>query len=320
MFLGIDWEPIMPAITAVLVLGTVAIGIAGLFSDSHTKRGKLTRSGWRVAALMVVLGIFTFLSGLANQKIADAKERKLAAERTRQFQAQIGTLRSVTGRLGGVSGSLSELQSNMGESLRTQRGLFSKADANLRISGALQRQSQADTRNLLRGMFEESNRITPERVAVSVDYSCEAPVHPPSYPDVKGVQVAIEGDHGTELSLVSTVSTRVSDEIVFQNFLSELGRYESFEAWRNARVRIRITGSPKGPILPIPNHSVEDGPPHLQIQPQRCPMLVRLYLNGREMIEKFGYFEPTERVDPLFYLLEFEDLRVDPNRLPRFIK
>lgn len=312
MFLGIDWEPIMPAITALLVFGTVVLGIAGLYSDSHTKDSRLTRSGWQVAGFMVLLGILTVLSGLANQKIADAKERALTAERNKQFQAQIGALRGVTGKLTGVSGSLSELQSDMGESLLTQRGLFEKADANLRLSGALQNQSREDTVNVLRRVFEESHRIAPERIAVSIDYSCNAPVHPPSYPRVKAVQLAIEGQNGTELSLVSAVSTRVSDEIIFHDFLAELGRYEFFEAWRDAHVRIRITGRPDLPS--------DDVPRLPQFKAERCPMLVKLYINGREMLEKFGYFEPTEPESPYFYLLEFEDLRVDPAKLPRFRK
>lgn len=313
MFLGIDWTQWLPAITATLIALTVLVGIRGLYQD-HTKDGKLTRAGWGVVAAMVVLGILTFLSGLLDQRIAEQMERAEAAEREERFQRQMSALR-------GVTGSLSQLQGDMRGSIGAQRELFDVANRSLGVSAALQREQRDNTKSVLRRVFAEGNRISPERIAVSIDYSCLAPIDRRSYPTIEAVQVAIEGERGTELSLVSRVSTRVSDEIIFHDFLAELGRYETFEAWRNARVRIRITGGPMT-LGTSPEDRAEVRAEEEELRrrgieflPVRCPMLVKLYLNGREMLEAFGYLERTSR---FFYLLEFEDLRVDPRRLPRF--
>ena len=153
MFLGIDWAPWLPVITALLILLTVLVGIRGLYQD-HTKDGKLTRAGRAVVAAMVFLGVLTFLSGMLTSRIADQKERAEAAEREERFKRQMSALRGVTGTLRGVSNSLSDLQGGMQNSLRAQRDLFGKADDNLRMTGELQSLQQANTLAVLRRVFD----------------------------------------------------------------------------------------------------------------------------------------------------------------------
>lgn len=304
MFAGLDGTSWL---TAALMALTVSIGILGIFQEHHTQEGKLTRVGWVLIGAIALFGLLTFVSAQRDRYAAEQKERSDSVERARQFQSQMG--------------ELSRLQRQMQSSLDSQRQIAGTTDENLRMSGRLQNQAQANTSSVLRRVFAEGHRISPERIAVSVKYSCRAPFYHGSYPAIQAVQVAIEGERGTELSLVSRVSTRVSDNIVFHDFLAELGRYETFEAWRNARVRIRITGSPMTlGTSPEDREEIRAEEEELrrrriEFRPMRCPMSVRLYLNGREMLKTFGYLERTSR---FFYLLEFENLRVDPNRLPRF--
>jgi hypothetical protein len=320
MFLGIDWEPIMPAITAVLVFGTVAIGIAGLFSDSHTKRGKLTRSGWRVAALMVVLGILTFLSGLANQKIADAKERLLAAERAQQFQAQIGALRKVTGTLGGVTSSLTELQGNMRESLGTQQSLLSAADQNLRLGADLQQQGQANTVAVLRRVFEESNRLGAERIGISVTYGCTAEDPEENPPQLESATLQIAGGSRRYITLSTTEKLAVAEGAIFHGFLGDLGPYESFAPWRNARVTIRLTARPTALGHELTIDSVRRRDELIERlgrrpRPAVCRAAGALILNGRQVVTTPSAITQNHNGQ---WVAEFADLRVDPQRLPRF--
>jgi hypothetical protein len=121
---GVNSEPILSAVSAILVAGTVIVGIAGLYSDEHVKQGKLSRSGAAVPALMIVLGVGSVLPGVASRKVADRKAREESERRDAQFQRQMTMLRNVTNDLGTVRGSLRD-------SLRRQEHLYGVATRNL---------------------------------------------------------------------------------------------------------------------------------------------------------------------------------------------
>lgn len=303
MFLGIDWEPVMPAITAVLVFGTVVLGIAGLYSDSHTKDGKLTRSGWRVAGFMVVLGILTFLSGLANQRIADAKERALAKERTKQFQAQIGALR--------------RLQGDMQGSLRSQRELYSVADRSLGISTTLQRQTRANTDAVLRRVFSETNRVALERIILAFTSECPLIDRYTDPPKIDGAMITFS----PSTPQAGIFAFQPTDEI-FRNFWGALGPYESFEAWRGVRIMITLHAKPPmGQIIPLDDFTRLSPEERSRIgrvpDDYKCPVSVTLIVNGRDVLMAKGRLE---RVSANYWSADFIDLRADPAKLPRFTR
>ncbi|HYH70405.1 MAG TPA: hypothetical protein VEX16_03780 [Methyloceanibacter sp.] len=312
--IDVSWPSlVILALTALTIGVTIYIGIRGLHTNL-VRSGKLTPKGRKLAIAMCGLGLLTFALGLGDKIISHQKEQAEARERTHQFRQQME-------KLEGATESLTQLQAGMQNSLSRQELLYGIAGQTLRVSDNIQREAQANTLNVLQRVFSESNRISPERIAVSVDYSCPLIDHPyPGYPTVEAVQVALSTGYTTEVSLVSRVSTRLSDAYIFHDFLADLGRFETFRAWRSAKIRIRVTGrAPLGTPAELRNE-IRAADEELRRQghqfvPMRCPMVVRLYLNGRQVLRQFGNLTRTSR---MFFVLEFEDLRVDRNRLPRF--
>lgn len=304
MFLGIDWTQWLPAITAALIALTVLVGIRSLYQD-HTKDGKLTRAGWSVVAAMVVLGILTFLSGLLDQRIAAEKERAEAAEREERFQRQMASLRG--------------LETGMRESLGKQERLFGVANRNLNTSEALQQQTQANTLTVLRRVFEESNRLAAERVAVAVSYVCPRIDPYTDTPEVNAAVVYARTSSGLQIQLRTEQKVAINSQVIFHGFVGELGPFERFDTWRTARVDIGLGAS--APITRVLNMDEflamtdEQRARRGQVPPgYACPAMVTLILNGREVARADGQIASWGP----FYTADFGNLRVDTRRLPRF--
>ncbi len=306
--------------TAVLIFGTVYLGIHGLGREYRTKKQqKLNASGKQAMRWMIGLGVLTFASTMLGGLISSYKEGQEAKEREERFQRQMAALDRQTITLKGVTGSLSQLQLGMGDSLQTQRGIFDRADLNLRMSGMLQDQARQNTSNVLRRVFEEGNRVAAERIAVSVEYNCPGE----GIPFERGLEVtsatlSVKGATGETLILSTSQNVPVNAAVVFHGFQGDLGRFETFRAWRGARVSIRLTG--RAARIGIALEDFNRMTPEERAaqydtnrEPPSCPTTVALLLNGRRVLSAFSYFvRPRSAPD----VADFENVPIENSRLP----
>jgi hypothetical protein len=314
MLLGHDWTWWLPIFSVVAALLSVAAGTLAIFQEHHTHDGKLTRFGWTLAALIFASGAASLGLGVVDRRIGDEKEHADAAERDRQFGTQMATLQ-------GVTGSLSQLQTDMRGSLGQQQRQFDVANRTLGMSEALQRQAQANTLSVLRRVFAESNRISAERIAVSVAFNCISPDDPyRGLPELQTATLVVRGASGGSVTLSTTQKLVVGSGTVFHGFLGDLGPFETFPAWRNARIEIQLVAE-----LPISDgYRIEEV---LQMdalsrqrggraaRPPSCTGIATLLLNGRQVLSASQNFQQTPELD---YVAHFSDLSVDSNRLPHF--
>lgn len=312
MFLGINWAPWLPAITAVSILFTVLAGILGIFSDRHTKKGKLTPSGWTLAALLVGAGAITLLSGRADKDITDAKERADAAERHRQFQTQMTELQTSTR-------AVQRLQTDMQNSLLEQHHQSTLAAENLHLSARLQQEARANTENVLRRVFEESNRVSVERIAIAVTSICPSPARYQDIPEIQRASITIRDTAGAEVKLSSRQVRQTGAGMMFDGFVGDLGEFEMFPPWRTARIFIELSGRSTSIGTSLDDRlrlTPEERRRAANPEPVVCYTCVRMFLNGRQVLAaNAGLARATSFGG---YVARFEDLQVNASRLPRF--
>lgn len=309
MSFGGDWSS---WITGILMALTVTVGLLGIFQDRHRKDGKLTRVGWGLVGAIVLLGVATFLSSLRDQRLAEEKEQADSAERGRQFQSQMSALREVTG-------SLSQVRTDMRDSLRSQRELSGVADENLRMSAALQAQAQANTLTVLRRVFEEGNRLSAERVALAVTYCPRIDRYTDRF-ELNAAVVWARASSGLQIALRTEQKVEVQGQIIFHGFVGELGPFERFDTWRAAQVDIGLGASPPASrafsVDDLAQMTDEESARGGRIPPgYECPVTVTLILNGREVLRADGQIVAWQGA---IHYANFGNLRVDPRALPRF--
>lgn len=313
MFLGLAAEHWLTAIAGALTVLTIATGVYGLYSDNHTEDGKLTRSGRQVVALIIALGILSFVSGVVSQVVAGIKERQAAAEQTARFERQMTALREVTLRLVRVQASLQD-------ATRRQEDLQSLADRNLHMGERLQSQAQGNTLQVLRRVFSEANRIAAERVAIRVTYNCPPIPSHMDGPRLDTVLLMVNDQSGRELSLSTRQNVPLGNGMIFHGFHGDMGALETFAGWQNATISISLDGMPPGSrggsLEDYAIYSPEELAERRRPLPQSfaCPVVVGLLLNGRQVLTASSElrFRGSYR-----YGVSFVNLRVNPARLPR---
>jgi hypothetical protein len=305
----VDLSSLITPLTAVLTFGTVWVGVRGLYQDHLTDKGKLTRAGQRVVALMFLLGGLSFLLGWTDRELTDRKERADAAERARQMTV-----------LQQVTGSLSRLQTGMNGSLTRQEQLYGIASRTLHASGLLQQETRENTNTVLRRVFAESNRISAERIAISVSFHCP-PLGPYTEgPNILSATLTMSGPSGETMSLSTDQQLSLSNGLLFHGFREDLGPYESFPAWQAARISIRLSGwRPMERMLSL-DEFVRMSPEDRQNADRvpegySCSTTALLLLNGRQVLQVVGPFRSGGGED--HFVAEFNNLRVDSNRIPR---
>lgn len=310
----INWSDILPIVIVASTVLTVAVGLIGL-RQGHYRSGKLTRRGRQSVAAIVALGVVTLVSTFADRQISAAKEAADAELRTRQFDRQMASLKGVTGDLGTVRGSLQE-------SLRKQELLYGIASENVRLSGSLMEQTQVNTNNLLRRMFEDGNRISAERIAIFVSARCPIGDRFTDRPRIMTATLVARRPNGSELRLLSGQSGALSGGLFFHGFMGDLGSFETFQGWAGARISIRIMGGADndGATLEEFNAFSEEDRARFMAPRQaiRCTIEIGLSLNGRQVLSAAGLFERIQGTETGDYEAAFNDLRVDRRRLPRF--
>ena len=311
MLQGINWEFSQAALAVTLILGTLFVGIHGLNHEYRAEKGRLSPGGKRIAALMIFLGACSLATNGIGSWLSAAKERKALAEQDARFRRQID--------------SISKLQVDMTRSIDAQRGLFAKADANLKLGAALERETQRGTNDVLRRVFLEGNRVAAERVEVAVGVLCDLS-------DVKkfggplvitGVGLNVKNPKLPELHMGTDKWFPSDTEMVFHNFFGELGAYENFDAWRGARVSIRLVADIPGRGIgsledlggPVPNY---DRPLRERLAlDARCVASSELFLNGRAVLNAVGdlKLQPNDTIE-----VTFENLTISNSKLPKLLR
>lgn len=320
MIFGIDLGSWTEPLFLISSLLAIAAGVLGFALEHRTPEGKLTRAGKALGIVVVVAGLTALALGLADRKIADEKEQEGDRQRNRQFESQMRELNRVTGRLDGMTRSLTQLEGNMRESLGAQRELFGVADQNLRASTALQAETQANTIRVLRRVFDESNRIAPDRIAVLASFNCPLTPLGVSGSDPYRVTLMVTDGQGRQTAFSTHENVRVATGTMFHGFLGHLGPLESFSAWADARISIVVDAHRPGGMVSLDaftSMSREEfdawernlGATHI------CPGTSTLMLNGRQVLSATSTLR--ERDDRSFGA-SFMNLRVERSRLPRF--
>lgn len=276
---------LLPLVTLVSVILTIVVGVLGLRQGFFSK-GKYTRRGRRMIAVLVALGATTMLSSIVDQQLSDAKEERDAEVRLRQFDRQMASVRS-------VQLSISQAQNALQSTLIQQGRLLDVANQNVRRTIQLQAQAEANAANILGRVTDEGNRFTvKDIIATLAARECRTPDGPIEFghPIVSTVHVEVAGPSGL-ISIASHEATPNYSMIwdQFQGFEGSLVGYETPSAWRNANIRITVYGD--GRSSPQPR-SLLDPPENRALgrPPTTCRMDVSLSANGRSLWSAAGTY------------------------------
>ena len=294
--------------SALLLVVTVVIGVYGLGRSYRGRDRKLTTTGKRMAAAMIVAGVASASVALLDNHLSARQAEEEASAQEARFAREMFAL-------GGLTGSLRALQADMSGSLEAQSALFDAAQSNLAASETLQDQTTANTREILLEVYEGSNRISADTVTLSIAWSCLLSEMRKIDPfDIRSVSLAVTSPSGANLSLTSDSFSPTGTTQLFGGFTGELGAFSSFDGWRDARVSIRVLAVDE-------IRSLDQFQEDLRTQSERrqfgsCPISAELMLNDRVVLKASGDLRETEQVSGM--VAELNDVPVDNRLLPRF--
>lgn len=309
---GVDWSVVRQALSAILLFGTVALGIYGLGRSYRNRARGLTKSGKAVAALMVMGGVGSFALSMIDNELAARKDARETRQREAHFSAQME-------RLQRLADSLTAVQGSMVESLAAQRQLSAASGRAIRLSSELQEQERQNTARVLHQIFDETNRVTASMLSVEIAYVCDTTaIRDFGGPfQIVGVGIRISRRERERPIMVSSRDSFVrSTTLVFHNFFGDLSEFRNVESWRQARVSFRVVAT-QG-IGSIQDYTTEaSDPPPLAERLARnpsCPLGVYLALNGRRILRGSG----TLRLHSNGTIsADMDDLPIEADRLPR---
>lgn len=324
-------------VTVAAVILTAWIGIHGLRHEYRTEDGQLTKAGRRARGLMGGLALLSVASELTRFVVDSEKERRSAAEATTRFEAQMSRLDDVTDTLSGISSSSFEVAGGLRESLGKQNNLLRLTDQNLRLSREVGAQGRQNTEDVLRRIFEDSNRVQPERLTLAVENACArsgpGPLTNPLVGDTVVARVRVRGrsprrvEHVAQFSaferqthdgsLVGQVSGSggFATTNVFTGFSGEISGLELIEDWRGAVISAEIITIRRSMTVDEAINQLNGTPG--RDNAQRCRATMRFFLNSRLVAtaeEPELFFDPNA---PRF-VHRFENVRVQDHQIPRF--
>lgn len=167
------------------IVSAAIFGMIGLFAE-YKVDGKTTVWG-KVAAVGIALSAAFGLTSAVLQRRADAAHRELsriAADDERrksekQYREQVGRLFEINRTVAGVNETSATLLKNMGTSLEAQdrmltdqRRLLANARESMLMTSRLQSQQRRGTTKVLRGLWNEANRVSGATIVAAVAYNC----------------------------------------------------------------------------------------------------------------------------------------------------
>lgn len=167
------------------IVSAAVFGMIGLFAE-YKVDGKTTVWG-KIAAVGIALSAAFGLTSAVLQRRADSAQRELtriAADKEReeartQYLEQVGQLLKLNRTVTGVNETSATLLENMGLSLKAQdrmigdqRRLLASAHASMLMTSRLQTQQRKGTTSILRGLWDETNRVSGATIVAAVAYQC----------------------------------------------------------------------------------------------------------------------------------------------------
>jgi hypothetical protein len=288
---NVNWAAILPFASALSVAFTIIVGISGL-RQGHYSKGKLTPRGRKSLAWMVGLGVITLIIGFADRQISTAKDKASAAKdkadadvRSRQFNRQMASLRTVTGKL-------DQAQIALQDSLRRQEIISAAADRNLMLSQRLQQQAQRNTDRVVRRIVDDTNRFTFANMAGSLVVDCPDPQ--PGLPRPVSFQLLVQLEGRRGLAAIQQRATTGSDSfVIFDRLEGALNNYDTLPPWEGSRARlyIRAVDDDFRRSLPEQDRSLFAQNGTRRRQPIVCPFQFTLAIKGQLILLATGTLE-----------------------------
>lgn len=304
-------------ITTLLTGLTVAAGLLSTWYEHRDRQKKMKRTGWWLGGLIVAFGIGSIASNAYERILNDAKEKADAAQRAKQFDAQMTKLTEATA-------SLTRLRSDMTESLGKEQELFAKSDLNLGVVTDVQKQQVTSTDSILRRVFDESNHVAVEQISVFVSVNCTRMKEKyVQYPQATRVSIVLKRHDLQTISLTTETSVKQDGGDIFFRFLGEIGSFERLQAWRGAHVDMIITENVLGiGIMSLGELSnltdAERYEKENPILPKSCPLSASLLRNGRSVLHVSGILEKQSNSGSRAYEAIFNSAPVESSLLPSF--
>ena len=160
------------------IVSAAIFGLLALFTD-YKKEGKITRWGRLYAGGIALSAVFAMTSSVLQKRIA-ADEAAAGAESARrqqerqqtQFDTQLDHLQRLNGQMAWVNENSSTILDRMTASLRTQARLLTSAQQGMLLTSRLGVQERENTGRVLRGLWDETNRISANSVVVNLTFTC----------------------------------------------------------------------------------------------------------------------------------------------------
>lgn len=173
-------------ITTVSLLSAAGFGLLALLTD-YKKDGSITRWGRIAAAGIVGSAILSIMSGVFNDRIdagATAKTAvKAAVQQTREasrFNAQIARLLSLQQGMTTANRHNEQIIAAMRNANAVQRALgqaqavlLAQSQSSLLLTAKVDSEQRASSQRVMKGLWDEANRIEAARVELIVSVDCE---------------------------------------------------------------------------------------------------------------------------------------------------
>jgi hypothetical protein len=321
-------------LTAVSIIATAAIGLHALFHD-YRKGKKISRAGMVAAALIVLLAAVSITAEMLRQRIEDRNEKITQDRETRQFNAQMKRLNIVSSSLERVAGTSDNLQLKMTDSLATQNDILGRTERNWQTSVASADEARRHTGFVLRRIFEEGNRVFPERIVLALRYQCpfqpgqlagpvltedvraRIAVHKPSRPEGARVPSFETTEPVSEHHFSSTENGELlRQSSVFSGFRGDMTGVELLQDWRDAKLYVSVAG-PLRKQQTISEVNALYDPGKSEGRSITCETFMSLFLNGRLIAEAEGSLRRNAPRSAR-YVTEFEDVIVRDEVIPVF--
>jgi hypothetical protein len=184
-----DWlfsisnERWLDVISKASLLFAAGFGLLGLLTD-YKKDGKITRWGKIAAAGIVASAVLSIAAGFFRDRMeaeaatAAKAQRNLEASR---FDVQLGQLKNLNRTMSLVNRRNTTLLASAQGSLLAQErlltsqgALLSSARRSMLLTAGLTAQERENTGRVLRGLWDEENRVRGDTIKLDVTYDCGA--------------------------------------------------------------------------------------------------------------------------------------------------